>query len=404
MKGEYAHLDWDLAYLSKDGKTYELDLVTLQVKESDKHFDEPIVLAETSTDRTIDVGQTIDFVSCDRQERFDNRYVRSLIIIPTWACSARCTYCYVAKVREDTVMLTADKVEEALEKYKIDPRKIRGTIFIGGDPVENLDAVEYCIDKFENANHTVCTGFVGDDATIERLLDIVMFNPKVEISLSLDPPESGRYKFDQTYNRNIMWLETFKKFIGKRIRVKSTLNANAYKISELRKVVPEGTHISFDGAGYGFGKIKNVERHILDGIKKEFDIELQEVIDGKPILDSYFSFHRSAIDMINGEQRGQTCSCGMEYFTLLPSGDLSYCDSPERPILDENLNHPELSLKMEGKKPCGGGGICDTCQYQRFCGGSCGITKQHELYCYVKILDFVYSAYLNLFGVLDEHS
>jgi sulfatase maturation enzyme AslB (radical SAM superfamily) len=404
MKGVTANLKWDMAYLTNNGKTLALDLVNLTINETDLHFDEPVVLAETNTDRTEDVKSSSQIVKFGRQERFDNRKIKGLIIVPTWACSARCTYCYVAKVREDTVMLTADKVNDAIKKYNINPDDVEGTIYIGGDPMENLKGVEDCINIFPNAHHTICTGFVGDDSKLEQLLSIVMFNSNVEISLSIDPPESGRYKFDVTHERNLAWLATFKKLIGKRIRIKSTLNAQAYKISELRKTLPTDTHISFDGAAYGFGKMKNVEQTTIDGIKEEFDLELERIQHLDYPNESFFSFLQSAGEMLEGTLQGQSCSCGMEYFTLLPSGELSYCDSPERPILDENLDNEEMSLSMETKTPCGGGGICNSCIYQKFCGGSCGVTKQHELYCYVKVLDFVYSTYIHVFGVLNENT
>ena len=391
-------LNSDTAFLSFGDKTIELDLITLKLKEHKRKYNDPIVFKSLKDKKEIKKTQleVYEKINNERICEFKDRSIKGLTVIPSWYCSAKCSYCYAASHKKDETTLTEQKVEEFIKKFNINVNNIKGGMFLGGDPLEKLDIVKYVINRFPKTDWTICTAFPVDDDIIEDLLSFIMFKKNVEISLSIDLDNSLRYKASTEKNRkdkNIYWFNRFYNYIGNRIRIKATLNRDAVKIDELRKSIPKTARINFDGVGYGFEDIRLSDNKSLEDIKNLYDNELHKFINGEVTLNN--TFFANLFPMTNRESlitTARTCGCGFSYYTLLPDGNLSYCDSPGKPLLNENLYSEELvkdAIKTTG--------VCKECNYLKLCGGSCGINNFKELYCYVKVIDYVYSLYLALF-------
>lgn len=391
--------EYDKAYLSNGEKTYELDLITLQIKETDKTINGKILFDKSDKSRTNDIIAIHEYMDNQSECAYQNRKVEGLIIIPTWGCKAKCSYCYAASHKKDPTMLTKDKIDNVVKRYNIVPENIKSTIYIGGEPLENFDAIKYSVKLFKNAEHTICTAFVADDDILDELLRYVMFNENVDISLSIDLPSSLRYKADKenknplhSHERNLYWFKKFYGLIGNRIRIKTTANVGAYEVNKLRNLLPDGAQVYCDGAGYGFGDIKLIPEHAYKGIIKEWEDEAERVINGeRSFKDSFFKYgpyvHRYFKNKV-----AKTCNCGKGYFTIEPEGNLTYCDNPGKPTLDEEtIDHPQMyeDIKINGK--------CATCPYIKLCGGGCYVKDRYQLFCFVNVIDFVYSTYVDLF-------
>lgn len=400
-------MKWDTAFLSHENVTVEVDLISLTWKSYKRKYDQPIVL-DVCNDKSHNKdkqSKIYDSMQNTRTCEFGERKITSLTVIPSWYCSAKCSYCYAAAEKKNKTVLTEKTVAEFIDRFNIVPEDIKGGMFLGGDPLENLGILKHIIDLFPNTDWTICTAFPVADEVIEDLLKFLMFKPNVEISLSIDPPNSLRYKASSENGkreRNIKWFNRFYKFLGSRIRVKTTINRDAFDIHELRTELPNNSRINFDGVAYGFEDIRLSDENTIDNIWKLYGKELELFLEGK--VSERTSFMMNVFPMLHDEgivKSMRTCGCGYNYFTLLPDGSLSYCDSPNKPILDENLYNEDMVADVVEAT-----GECKKCEYLKLCGGSCGIKRFKELYCYVKVIDYVFSLYATFFitrkGVIND--
>lgn len=341
----------------------------------------------------IDFALQESFTIAKNKERYNNKNITGLIIIPTWGCKSKCGYCYT-KNADTKKILTIDKLEAVIKKYNIDPDKIQDTVIIGGEPLLNPDLVRYALNRFRDAKHTICTALETDHNTVMSIAELAITLPSVEFSISVDADNSQRYIKDPKRKEAIIKQIQDMASIGADVRIKSVISPGAWDISNLRKETGIDD-ISCDGVGYSEdGTI--FDEPSLNGIVDMFSAELEDIIHGKRQLDQSLICFGQTIDYIlynDFKYPVQNCGCGVNHFTITPDGELSICDSPGHEPLDVNLNSNELEEKAASVKA-----PCNTCYQFSYCGGACEVysTGKYNFFCTIRQLKFAYTLYAEI--------
>jgi radical SAM protein with 4Fe4S-binding SPASM domain len=386
---------FDRAVINLKDKSYLFDMLKFDLRLVDFFYEPTLTHVEPlsySSGRETEIAHNVLQVQSSRQSRFDKRSIKNLIIMPYAGCKANCAYCYTTDYKHDDTCLTPPQIFELMKEHQIPPSIITSTIIIGGEPLLNLDTVKFIIDYFPNAEHTICSGFVVDDTILQDLLNFIMFKPNVEVSLSIDPIGSSR----PMDGRIVSWMRLYHNLIGSRIRIKSTITSNSWNIHGLRGLLHEQAKvkINFDGVSYNNEKFVDIDPSVTQNIRMMFEQEYSKLITGMP--ESLTFLNLNAAHHIMTTTIGRTCDCGFNWFTINWKGQLTFCDTmpftkeADNYILDTNLDcsgFRDKRVQIHNK--------CNTCPAIRVCGGSCSVGQDHQLYCYVTILNIIYSmAYL----------
>lgn len=302
----------------------------------------------------------------------------SLNIIPTWSCNASCEYCYTKALKNEKKMLTYAELVTATAKEGIAGRTITSTILIGGEPLLNMDLIEEVVKKFpRSCKHTICTSFYVDYPTLTRLSKLLAEYSNLEISLSFDAENSSRY-YNISKEKMLDRVGEFWLKHKNQVRIKTTITKDSFLVQSLRDELPTGISIYVDGAAYGTNYLTDISNETADSIKHQFDMDIFHYFAGG--RNPFFNYGNLKEVLSGG--RANTCSCGLTQFTVSPEGYLTLCDKPSKLILDKA--EPAVIPLTKA---------CSTCDYILLCGGYCGISEHKELFCYTRVLHFVYTLF-----------
>ena len=123
---------------------------------------------------------------------------RRLVLIPTWQCELRCTYCWIPK--QDGRVMTPDIVRRGLDLLFSTERDAVELQFFGGEALIEADLVRYAME--EATRRAAATGkrlgFVlssnGWSLTPERLAWLRRFPVRMELSLDGDAATQTRFR------------------------------------------------------------------------------------------------------------------------------------------------------------------------------------------------------------------
>lgn len=321
-----------------------------------------------------------------RTEKFEERELSSLIIIPTWQCPGTCKYCY-AKNHGSKENLTIGKILKTLDDRQITPDSIKSTIIIGGEPLTNWMVTRFVVDFFYKAEHTICTGLEVDEEVLENLVSFGHPRDNFELSISLDPPNSPRYNETNTYERNVKWINRFAS-AGIKVRAKATIHPTASDLSRMRMDIP-GVRIDADGVAYGNLPLDQVTD--FSETLRVFEEELVKVITGEiPLSDSFCFFGPSVQTIVENPDSHvpKNCGCGFSYYTIDSTGKLTFCDSPGKPEVDGDLDSPALRKQVIPVRA-----VCSDCSLLPVCGGTCEVEGEKQFFCFVHMLKFACSMF-----------
>lgn len=322
--------------------------------------------------------------------RFKDRSIRNLIIMPTFDCHLSCAYCYMDK---DKIYLSKEILDDTIYKNSINTNNVNGIILIGGEPLLNFDICEYVLSIFNNANITICTSLFFNIEILNKIILLSKIYNNFELSVSLDRIRYDEIKFN-TVLKNILYL----KDNNVNIRIKSVIDYDHYDVEEIRFLT--GLNVSFDGVGYTKGKFLDKDSR-LKNIVSIFNRELENVLSGNiKFEDSFICYGEDVSWVINNiGSSAEQCGCGINTFTILPNGDLSFCDSGKNDALDDNLYSAQLYNKINDiKEPC------SSCNQLGWCGGSCEVysSGEYNIFCTIKQLRFSYAMYYKI--LMDRYN
>jgi hypothetical protein len=136
-------------------------------------------------------------------KRYDSNEVPRLVVIPTWQCELRCSYCYIPK--QDGRVASLDVIEGAIDMLLASDRDRVILQFFGGEALLEFERLQHAI-RYGNAAAAAAdkgityiissNGWSLDADKLAWLAD----HP-VELELSLDGPADIQARFRRSYER-----------------------------------------------------------------------------------------------------------------------------------------------------------------------------------------------------------
>ncbi len=131
-------------------------------------------------------------------QRYTSETVPRLVVIPTWQCEHRCSYCYVPK--QDGRVMSTDVLDRAIDLLLSSRRSKLMLQFFGGEALLEQDLVRYGIEQGQSRARALgkelqflvsSNGWKIDEATLAWL---AQHSVRLELSLDGDPETQREFR------------------------------------------------------------------------------------------------------------------------------------------------------------------------------------------------------------------
>ena len=271
----------------------------------------------------------------------------------TEGCPNRCEYCYI-KNRSNPASMTIEMIDSIMEKHK--PYRI---IFFGGEPILQMDLIEYTMRKYYGkCKFQIVTSTMGD---FKRLVDFdykgCMFN---EMQISWDGFNRNRINQNDENISLAVW-KNIQYGISRGIEFDVKCVISNDNVKDLREIHDTFKDLSKKGVS---GQIVIAHRPLYT---EEFYTELKKNLPYTFDLDKMYSDNLNKIlAYIRKDRNFSSCDAG-NYVVIDPYGRESYCTAlsqekdKEFTVEDLKTSIPEDCKKCEYNYMCDGG-----CRYERY--------------------------------------
>lgn len=279
---------------------------------------------------------------------------KEMYLMLTDSCPNRCEYCYIKHKAHPDVM-PVELAENIIETNN--PDRI---IFFGGEPLLQLDMIQYLIKKYYGQYK-----FQVVTSTTVNFDEFIKFNkeyPLNEIQLSWDGFNHNRIDSNNNYTAYRVYENIMKAIDeGMKFDIKCVIsNNNVSEMVELHemfrdKFKPLGISGQFVIAHRDL-YIYDFFKHLKNNLIYTFD------------LDKLYMEHLNhLIAYYNKDYSFSSCDGG-KYVVYTPKGEVSYCTA----LSQEDIKIDSDTLQAPSKDP-----ECMSCKYGFMCDGGCRYERYH---------------------------
>lgn len=400
----------DIAYFPDSKRFFKINSVTKKLIEimmlsnnsiNPKEFNISLEDIELMKSKILNYSKPIESCKCINTKKELGR----LVIHISNICNLRCKYCYAngGHYYSDETLLTKKKLDKILDRFFNEFEVIHNIQLFGGEPLLNMDLIEYIAEKLQILNSTKNTnttlGLITNGTLIDdRFIDLVSkYNIYVTVSYDGDTFINDLLRVD-TNNKGtsdivIQNMSKLKKLTSEPSTIEVTYTqyhvdnkVSIYDVVKHINIIMPNTHIHIvpacgdqncDFALKDLGCFKDSVTDLCNLPAKELD---------EQELNNYtYSLIQRILSGLHSKSPANTyiCDAGVGTLSVSVNGDVYPCfmftDLPDIKlgnISDDNLfsskKYTSRLLKLNKVNSKIHNGICEDCFLNTSCSGCLG--------------------------------
>lgn len=344
-------------------------------------------------------------ISCPRcgSEVNDDKVLGRLVIHLANGCNLRCVYCYAngGTYHSSAAMLTKNMVDRIIDKFYSRYNRIEGLQLFGGEPLLNMDVMEYACERFKEKDPDINIGIVTNGTLIDtKFIELAKkYQIHTTISYDGDFDVNNRLRVHENGNGTSEMVLTNAKRFKEETNLLDTIEATYTQyhqdsgvsvlavIKHINEVLPDvPIHLVPAGGSEECEYILNDYKPFVDSID---DIFKENLLNDKN--DYTYSLMQRIIFGIVNRTPGSSyiCDAGVSTLSVSVNGDVYPCfmfTDMERyklgNIEDDNLFFDDkflstlrelrsFSNKDENEE-------CKNCYIKNICNGCLGLNAMNE--------------------------
>lgn len=326
------------------------------------------------------------------------------ILVPTFRCNMRCSYCHsVPKGTDESGWdMNEDTAKSVVDFIFTSPSDYLTIEFQGGECLLNFDMVKFIIEyaekKSKEKNKKIFFSLVTNLTLMDDdILNFLKRHHIVSISTSLDGPREVHdknrkyFKDGGSYDDVVYWIKRINKEFGEYFSLSALTTITRHSLPYAKEIVDEYYNLGFrriwprvmNNLGFAnsmWDKIGYNAEEYLKFYKEMLEYIFKINKENKRMMEGYFYFTAQKIlneYAISNVDMLSPCGAGIGQLLYNHEGDVFTCDEAKvlgdefklgnvkKNDIREIVNHPTVvsMMNVSSKFPL----ICDNCPFSPYC-------------------------------------